>query len=148
MGWNKNPYTGNTNSYGWWIVVFQLVAILYAAFAATVAHGKRRGAARLLGVLTTSTFLFTCDVANAPLGAYAFSHNMSGSPAVVTGKKATLTKNGMYVMFAGLIIVDVANAILTICLDDVEPVAAEKPAEEEKAAEEKAAEAPAAEAAV
>ena len=109
---------------------------------ATAAHGKRRGAARLLGVLTTSTFLYTCDVANAPLGAYAFSHNMSGTPAVVTGKKATLTKNGMFVLFAGLIIVDIANVVLTICLDDVEPIPAEKPAVEEKA-EEKAAEAPA-----
>jgi hypothetical protein len=113
---------------GWWIVVFQLVSILYAAYAvrgcarlvcrqradaacchlqATVAHGKRSGAARLLAILTASTFLFTCDVANAPLGAYAFSHNASGTPAVVTGKKATLTKNGMFVMFAGLIIVDI-----------------------------------------
>ena len=138
--------TGNANSYGWWIVCFQLFTILYSAFAVTAGPTKRAGAARLLAVLTTSTFLFTCDVANAPMGAYAWSHNASGTPAVVTGKKGTLLKNGLFVMFAGLIIVDVANVVLTIGLDDVEPVAEEKAAEEK--AEEKAAEAPAAEAAV
>ena len=116
------------------------------AAQATAAPAKRTGAARLLAILTTSTFLFTCDVCNAPLGAYAYSHNMSGTPAVVTGKKGSLTKNGVYVMFAGLIIVNVANAVLTITLDDEEVAAAPK-AVEEKAAE-PAAEAPAAEAAV
>ena len=113
---------------------------------ATAAPAKRSGAARLLAILTTSTFLFTADVANAPMGAYAWSHNKSGTPAVVTGKKGSTIKNSVFVMFAGLVIVDVANAVLTICLDDAEPAAAEKAAE--PAAEEKAAEAPAAEAAV
>jgi hypothetical protein len=113
---------------------------------ALAAPAKRTGAARLLAILTTSTFLFTCDVCNAPMGAYAYSHNMSGTPAVVTGKKGSLTKNGIFVMFAGLVIVDIANAVLTITLDDEEVAAAPK-AVEEKAAE-PAAEAPAAEAAV
>ena len=113
---------------------------------ALAAPAKRTGAARLLAILTTSTFLFTCDVCNAPLGAYAYAHNASGTPAVVTGKKGGLTKNGIYVMFAGLVIVDIANAVLTLCLDDAE-VAAEPKAVEEKAAE-PVAEAPAAEAAV
>ena len=113
---------------------------------ALAAPAKRTGAARLLAILTTSTFLFTADVANAPMGAYAFSHNMSGTPAVVTGKKGSLTKNGIFVMFAGLVIVDIANAVLTVTLDDEEVAAAPK-AVEEKAAE-PAAEAPAAEAAV
>jgi hypothetical protein len=35
--WNKNPFTGNTNSYGWWIVCFQLFAIVYAAYAVRAA---------------------------------------------------------------------------------------------------------------
>ena len=115
---------------------------------ALAAPAKRTGAARLLAILTTSTFLFTADVANAPMGAYAFSHNMSGTPAVVTGKKGSLTKNGVYVMFAGLIIVNVANAVLTITLDDEEVAAAPKAVEEKAAEAEPAAEAPAAEAAV
>lgn len=139
-----NDYTGNVMAYGWWIVVFQLVAILYAAYAAAAAPFKQAGAARLMAILTTSTFLFTNDVANAPLGAYAWSHNLSGTPAVVTGHKGSLTKNAVFVMFSGLIIVNIANAILTVTLDDVAVAAEPKAAAEAPAkVEEAAAEAPA-----
>jgi len=139
-----SAFTGKSYSYGWWIVAFQLFGLLYAAYVAAAAPAKKLGAVGLMTVLTTSTFLFTADVAGAPLGAYALSHNKSGTPASVTGTKGGLIKNGVFVMFAGLVIVDIANAVLTITLDDeTDPApAAAAPAKEA------AAEAPAAEAAV
>ena len=54
-----------------WIVSFQLCTLLYAAFVIAKAPAKRVGAVGLLTVLTASTFLFTCDVMNAPFGALA-----------------------------------------------------------------------------
>jgi hypothetical protein len=57
---------GESFAYGWWIVTFQLFATLYAAFVVVKAPAKRGGAAALLAVLTTSTFLMTQARVSAP----------------------------------------------------------------------------------
>jgi hypothetical protein len=154
----KSMFTGASYSYGWWIVAFQLFGLLYAAYATLAAPAKRLGALGLLTVLTTSTFLFTADVLNAPAGVYAWSHNASGTPASVIGTKTTLLKNGIMVLFCGLIICDIANIAMVLTVAEEDSVAEAKPAAEEKkveeapaaaaepVAEEAAAETPAAEA--
>jgi hypothetical protein len=107
-------------------------------------HSFCSRAAGFLTVLTMTTFLFTSDVLNAPLGAYAWcvardwrgctcaradssvllaaatrTHNSSGTPASVIGTHASLLKNSVIVMFAGLVLLDVANMalVLTIVVD-------------------------------
>jgi hypothetical protein len=120
----KSPLTGTTMSYCWWIVVFQLFGIAYGAFAA-FNPSKRLGALALLTVLTTSTFLFTDSVLNAPMGAYAWSHNESGTPASVIGTKGNKAKNSIFVLFAGLIMMDIGNVAMLMALgDDSAPTAA------------------------
>ena len=68
------------------MVAFQFFGLVYAAYVTVAAPKLRMGALALLTVLTTSTFMFTNDCLNAPMGAYAWSHNHSGTAAVVTGK--------------------------------------------------------------
>ena len=68
------------------MVAFQFFGLVYAAYVTVAAPKLRMGALALLTVLTTSTFMFTNDCLNAPAGAYAWSHNHSGTAAVVTGK--------------------------------------------------------------
>lgn len=130
-----------------WIVAFQFFSIIYAAYVVMAAPAKRFGALGLFTVLTTSTFLFTCSVLNAPAGAYALSHNVSGTPASVIGTKSSLVNNGVFATFIGLIIMDVANIVfvLTVADEDAAPAPA---AVEAKPVDAPAAEAPAAEAAV
>lgn len=106
------PYIGKAFSYAWWMMSFQLVVGVVLAGAAAAKPAVRGGAALLLAVLTTSTFLFTYDVCNAYLGAYALSHNSTGTPATVTGTHASHVSNALFVLFSGLIIVDVANALV------------------------------------
>jgi hypothetical protein len=108
---------------------------VYAAYVTLAAPAKRASALGLLTVLTTSTFLFTNDVLNAPQGAYAWSHNMSGTAASVIGKKGSLIKNAVFVLFSGLIIVDVANVALVLTITDEDTEAAPAAAKEEPAAE-------------
>ena len=125
----------------------------YTAYVVTAAPAKRLGALALTAVLTTSTFLHTADVLNAPQGAYAWSHNPAGTAASVTGTKGTYAKNGVFVLFAGLVVLDIANAALCIMLGEETTEAApaapkaveEAPAKDVEAAE-PATEAPAAEA--
>jgi hypothetical protein len=137
-GSSKSIFTGNAYSYGWWIVAFQFFGLIYAAYATLAAPAKRLGALGLLTVLTTSTFLFTADVLNAPAGVYAWSHNASGTPASVIGTKATFVKNGIFVLFAGLIVCDVANIAMVMTVAEEDDVAAPKAVEEKKAEEEAA----------
>jgi hypothetical protein len=131
MGWaavfsNKSPMTGTTLSYCWWIVCFQLFGIAYGAFAA-FNPSKRLGALALLTVLTTSTFLFTDSVLNAPWGAYAWSHNESGTPASVIGTKGSKAQNSVFVLFSGLIMMDIGNVALLLALGDESAPAAAAP---------------------
>ena len=44
--------------YAWWIMSFEIAAILYGAYVVLKAPGKKVGAAAILAVLTTTTFLF------------------------------------------------------------------------------------------
>ena len=97
------------------MVSFQLVVGVVLAAAAASKPAVRGGAALLVTVLTTSTFLFTYDVLNAALGVYALTHNSSGTPASVIGTHSTLGTNGIMVLFSGLVVVDVANALVRRC---------------------------------
>lgn len=101
--------------------------------ASTAAKGTAVG---LMTVLATSTFIFTNSVLNAPFGAYALSHNSNGKPASVIGTHANKDTNAVFVLFSGLIVVDIANVLLAMVIgqDSVfaEPAvsAAAAPAEE------------------
>ena len=95
---------------------FQLFGVLYAAFAASKPAKMRQSAQGLLAVLTASTFSFTCDVLNAPMGAYALSHNKSGTPASVIGTHGSKLSNYVFLLFSGLVVCDVANVALTMLL--------------------------------
>jgi hypothetical protein len=136
----SSPFTGASYSYSWWIVVFQLVSLLYcAAVAGTAAKGTAVG---LMTVLATSTFIFTNSVLNAPLGAYALSHNSTGTAASVIGTHANKDTNAVFVLFSGLIVVDVANVLLAMTMGQdaifAEPSADAVKAEEVKVDEVKA----------
>lgn len=48
-----NPFTGLPTSYSWWLVIFQLVALIFATVAIEAAPGLQRMAVPLLTVLTT-----------------------------------------------------------------------------------------------
>ena len=132
---------GASLSYAWWIVAFQIFTLAYAAAVVLKAPQHRVGAVGLATLLASSTFAFTAAVANAPLGAYALSgHNANGGQfADVTGAHVSaiaastgLAKwtNYVFVLFAGLVVVDVANAvlILTVGGDEQAAAAAEKEA--------------------
>ena len=121
----KSLATGTTFGYSWWVVSFQFFAIAYGAFVTVVKPKLRPTAVGLFSVLTVITFTYTDCVCSAPLGAYAWSHNPSGTPATVTGTHATKPKNGIFVLFAGLIIVDVANVLfaMAVALDDADDAA-------------------------
>lgn len=95
---------------------FQLFGVLYAAYAASKPAKMRQSAQGLMAVLTASTFLFTCDVLNAPMGAYALSHNESGTPASVIGTHGSKLSNYVFLLFSGLVVCDVANVALTMLL--------------------------------
>jgi hypothetical protein len=57
-------------------------------------------------------------VLNAPWGAYAWSHNASGTPASVIGTKGNKAKNSIFVLFSGLIMMDIGNVALLLALGD------------------------------
>lgn len=126
----KSLATGTTFAYGWWMVSFQFFAVVYGAFVTAVKPKLRPTAVGLFSVLAASTFAYTDSVCSAPLGAYAWSHNPSGTPATVTGTHATKPKNGVFVLFAGLVIVDIANVLfaMAVALDDSDDAAAPTPA--------------------
>jgi hypothetical protein len=69
---NKSLFTGNAFSYSWWVVCFQAAGLALAAAVSAGGASKASAAQGFLTVLTMTTFLFTSDVLNAPLGAYAW----------------------------------------------------------------------------
>ena len=132
---------GESFSYGWWIVTFQLVATLYAAYVVVAAPAKRAGATALLAVLTTSTFLMTQSVytgygngiTNIVINPFSGKH-------IKPTTKLTKVQRSAIVYFAGLIIVDVANALAMITIADGEdaaaaPAAAAEPVKDVEVAE-------------
>ena len=132
---------GESFSYGWWIVTFQLVATLYAAYVVVAAPAKRAGATALLAVLTTSTFLMTQSVytgygngiTNIVISPFSGKH-------IKPTTKLTKVQRSAIVYFAGLIIVDVANALAMITIADGEdaaaaPAAAAEPVKDVEVAE-------------
>ena len=136
---------GQAFSYAWWVMTFQLAGIAVAAAAAT-SKGRvlRGGAPALLAVLTATTFLLSADVANAPTGVYALTHNASGEFAAPTAAHSSGTK-ALIVFFAGLIICDVANVLLLFTLPAAAAAADAQPAPSRAAVQAKELEAPAAE---
>ena len=116
LGAALRPFIGVAFSYAWWMMSFQLVVGVLLAGAAVSKPAIRGGAVQLLGVLTTATFLLTNDTCNAVYGAYATSHNANGEPASVIGTHASHVSNAMFTFFAGLVVVDVANALTLFLL--------------------------------
>lgn len=123
-------FLGTSFSYVWWIVAFQFVVGVLLPAAAAVKPAIRKGSLLLITVLTTSTFLLTNTVCNAAYGAYAISHNQSGTAATVSGRANELIMllNGILALFSGLVIVDVANAATLFLLGNADESAAEAPA--------------------
>lgn len=116
---------GESFSYGWWIVTFQLFATLYAAYVVVKAPAKRAGATALLAVLTTSTFLMTQAVYVAyGNGLTSFIINPLTGKNIKPTTKLTKVQRSAIVYFAGLIVVDIANAIAMITIADGEDAAA------------------------
>lgn len=112
-----NPFTGVSTSYSWWLVCFQLIGLLAAA--ATVAKpALGKNVAPLIIILTTSIFLATDSVYNAPFGAYALSHNSNGKAASVIGTHANKKTNFVILTFAACIILNVANVLLAVTVAD------------------------------
>ena len=115
---------GESFSYGWWIVTFQLFATLYAAYVVVKAPAKRAGATALLAVLTTSTFLMTQAVYTAyGNGLTSFIINPLTGKNIKPTTKLTKVQRSAIVYFAGLIIVDVANCFAMITIADGEDAA-------------------------
>jgi hypothetical protein len=111
------PNTGKPYSYVWWVVCFQLFCMNSARAALHAPPGRRVvGALALHTVLTVCTFLLTEEVLNAPFGVYMMSHNQSGTQASVVGTKGNRMKNGLFLLFAGLVVCSAANAGLLIAL--------------------------------
>ena len=122
---------GTSYGYGWWMVTFQLFVILYTAYVTLKAPAKRVGAAALLAVLTTSTFLFSDSVyvgyGNGVANLVTKDDGLQIHPELELKKDAM----AVLVLAAGLIIVDVANVLMliTVAEDDAPAAAPAKSAE-------------------
>jgi len=88
----------------------------------------RYGMTGLLAVLTTSTFLATSELYNSSFGIYALTHTVDYAIKIPTktnlGSFGYQYFQGLAVYFAGLIVVDVANALLLLSISIV-PVTSE-----------------------
>lgn len=116
---------GESFAYGWWLVWFQFVTICYAGYVVVKAPAKRFGAAALLAVLTTSTFLMTQSVyTGIGQGLTSFIINPFSGKHVKPTQKLTKQQKAAVVYFAGLIIVDAMNALAMITIADGETDAA------------------------
>lgn len=73
----------NSLSYAWWIVCFQLFMLVLGAVS-LVKPAMRIGVTAMFAVLTTSTFLFTSNMYNAPNGIFSFSHDQAMKIVVPT----------------------------------------------------------------
>ena len=115
---------GTSYSYGWWMVVFQLTGICSATVTATLAPARRFSAALLHAVLTTSTFLWTNNVfvgfgANGAAANMLRRANMAAAGQFVD-PQSPLNKGqqALFVLLAGLVIVDVGNVLVLLTLAD------------------------------
>jgi len=120
------PYLmGTAYSYGWWIVSFQFFMIVLGAAVVLKAPKKRFGLSALFAVLTASTFYFTCLVANCAVD--VITHTGKGKLVLPYSKYNSLYGKGAreaLVLLAGLLIMNIANALLTLVLPEVEEVPA------------------------
>ena len=122
---------GTSYSYGWWMVVFQLTGIC-TAVTATLAPARRLSAALLHAVLTTSCFLWTNSVfvgfgANGAAANMLRRANMAAAGQFVD-PQSPLNKGqqALFVLLAGLIIVDVGNVLVLLTLAEETHLAASK----------------------
>jgi hypothetical protein len=128
------PNTGKPYSYVWWVVSFQLFCMNYARIAMQKRPAQRAGALALHTVLTLSTFLLTEEVLNAPYGVYGMTHNEDGTAAAASTEG--YNSNGLFLLFAGLVICSVANAgTLTVLAEyDKPPAVVVRDEDDEEAA--------------
>jgi hypothetical protein len=106
-------------------VWFQFVTLIYSAFVVTKAPAKRLGAAALLAVLTTSTFLMTDSVyIGYGNGVTSVIINPTTGKHIKPTQKLTKQQKALGVYFVGLLIVDVANALAMVMIADGEDAAA------------------------
>ena len=104
---------------------FQFVTLIYSAFVVTQAPAKRLGAAALLAVLTTSTFLMTDSVyIGYGNGVTSVIINPTTGKHMKPTQKLTKQQKALGVYFVGLLIVDVANALAMVMIADGEDSAA------------------------
>ena len=123
---------GTSYSYGWWMVVFQLTGIVSATVTATLAPSRRLSAALLHAVLTASCFLWTNSVfvgfgANGAAANMLRRANMAAAGQFVD-PQSPLNKGqqALFVLLAGLVIVDVGNVLVLLTLAEETHLAASK----------------------
>ncbi len=105
---------------------------MYAAYAVLKAPAKRIGAAALLAVLTCSTFLFTNNVyvGFGATSASAIALDADGTH-IDPETKLNKTHQALFVLLAGLIVVDVANVLTMLTIVEEDGAAPAKAAEPE-----------------
>ena len=104
-----------------------LPAIPLMCLAFTCLHVRAlrtAGMTGLLAVLTSSTFLYTSELFNSPVGIWAMTHTAARTISIPNksniGNDAYTFYRGQAVMFTGLLLVDLFNAglLLTISMVD------------------------------
>lgn len=96
----------------WWVVAFQLLGLIIS-MANMASPRVHHGSLALLAVLTMTTFSLTNDVGNIMWG---ITHGPTGNYESIVGGHATNLSNAVTVLFAGLIVCDVANGALLLSL--------------------------------
>jgi hypothetical protein len=132
----SNSPMGTSYGYGWWMVTFQLFVILYTAYVTLKAPAKRVGAAALLAVLTTSTFLFSDSVYVGYGNGVANLVTKNDGQQIHPELELAKVDMAVLVLAAGLIIVDVANVLMLVTVAEDDAPAAAAPAKAAEAAAE------------
>jgi hypothetical protein len=126
---------GNTSSYAWWITAFEFAGLVLSALAVLRFPELKIGMVGFLAVLTAACFVYTGDIYNDKYGVWALTHSIDQTSQIPTKlgmgglAGAFAFFNSQAAMFAGLLIVNVANPLLMLTISAEEPVVVE---EEEK----------------
>jgi hypothetical protein len=114
--WYYNDTDILVEGYMWWVVAFQLFGIIYS-----VATDRKLAALSMHVVLTASTFMYTRTVLSGYLFCLVQTVREHRSNFKKDGYSETFddVKAGLAVLFAGCIIVDVANVMIVHALAHV-----------------------------
>jgi len=124
-------YGDKSVSYAWWIMSFEIFVLAVSLATIVQIPSLKNGATGLLAVLTTITFFYTSSVYNSSYGIYALTHSLTQD--IIIPQVETLASINLYhfwgasaSLFAGLLIVDVANVLLLLTIAAPEKAAVEE----------------------